>query len=125
LSLGYCNTFVKEIHIAAADTRTELDSSLPEKFKFLGVTFFGSWFSPQGPTGTINEFKIFDGPTSSDPVLVFYLVAGQANTYSANQGSYTMLDDTYIEFNEGIYLEVTNANFSAENYPFVLTLMYI
>ena len=125
MSLGYCQTFVKEINLASADTRTQLDASLPSRFKFLGLTFFASRTNPTGTSGTIDQFKIFDGPDSSDPIFRFLLPTNVLPSLASNQGNYVMLDDTYIDFNQGLYVEVTNTNYSLADRPFVLTLMYM
>jgi len=124
LSLGYCKTFVKEIDVTSADTRTELDATLPDRFKFLGLTFFPSRDDPAAGLGTVNQCKIFNGPTSSDPVMTFLMLTGSINVLASNQGNYVMFDDTYLEFDQGLYVEVTNAEFSDAGSPFVLTLMY-
>tara|TARA_Y100000593_G_C4271918_1_gene317835 strand:- start:302 stop:679 length:378 start_codon:yes stop_codon:yes gene_type:complete len=124
LSIGYCNTSHQSVYIDTADTRVQFSSSLPTRFKFLGFIFFSSFNSPTATLGTIFEFKIFDGTTSSDPVLTFFMPSGQVNTMSANQGSYMMMDDNYIQFNNGLYLEANTTGFSTDAQRFELTLFY-
>ena len=124
MSIGYCNTSHQSVYIDTADTRVPFSSSLPTRFKFLGFIFFSSLNNPTGTAGTIAEFKIFDGTTSSDPALTFFMPSGQVNSLSANQGSYMMMDDNYIQFDNGLYLEVTSTGFSTDAQRFELTLFY-
>jgi len=125
LSIGYCNTFSTNTFNPAADTRTVLSSNLPDMFKFLGFVL----------TPTINDvgtladkkvytFKLFDGPTSSDPLFTFLLTAGFVATIAGNSESYSMMDDTYIQVDNNLYIEVDTDVFSSVSFPYNLTLMY-
>lgn len=126
MSIGYCQTWVTNtLDPSSADTRTLLDSSLPERFKFLGFAFNPTLNTLLFLTSeTFETFSLFDGPTSVDPVVTFVLVVGSQSLVSGNSDTYLMLDDTYIQFDEGLYYEVSTTNLSSASMPFNLTLMY-
>lgn len=123
MSIGYCNTFSTNTFNPAADTRTVLSSNLPDMFKFLGFVL-----TPTINVVTANKsvytFKLFDGPTSSDPLFTFLLTAGFIATVAGNSESYSMMDDTYIQVDNNLYIEVDTAEFSSASFPYNLTLMY-
>jgi hypothetical protein len=126
MSIGYCQTWVTNtLDPTVADTRTLLDSSLPERFKFLGFAFNPTLNNFQFATAkSFETFSLFDGSTSADPVVTFVLVVGAINTISGNSDTYLMLDDTYIQFNEGLYYEASTPHLSSASMPYNLTLMY-
>ena len=125
MSIGYCQTWVTNtLDPSSADTRTLLDSSLPERFKFLGFAFNPTLNSVGSLGDRFETFSLFDGSTSADPVVTFVLVVGSVVGVSGNSDTYLMLDDTYIQFDEGLYYEVSTTDFSNASMPYNLTLMY-
>ena len=125
MSIGYCQTWVTNtLDPSSADTRTLLDASLPERFKFLGFAFNPTLNSVGSPVDRFETFSLFDGSTSADPVVTFVLVVNSVTANSGNSDTYLMLDDTYIQFDEGLYYEVSTTDFSSASMPYNLTLMY-
>ena len=123
MSIGYCNTFSTNTFNPAADTRTVLSSNLPDMFKFLGFVLTPT-INVVTATKSVYTFKLFDGPTSSDPLFTFLLTAGFVATVAGNSESYSMMDDTYIQVDNNLYIEVDTAEFSSASFPYNLTLMY-
>jgi len=123
VSIGYCNTFSTNTFNPAADTRTVLSSNLPDMFKFLGFVLTPT--INNGPAvKSVYTFKLFDGPTSSDPLFTFLLTAGYISIVAGNSESYSMMDDTYIQVDNNLYIEVDTDGFSSASFPYNLTLMY-
>ncbi len=123
MSIGYCNTFSTNTFNPAADTRTVLSSNLPDMFKFLGFVFTPT-ITGAVTSKKVFSFKLFDGPTSSDPLFTFLLTSGAIASVAGNSASYSMMDDTYIQVDNNLYIEVDTDEFSSVSFPYNLTLMY-
>ncbi len=121
MSFGYCQTYTDQLDPSSADTRYLIGSgSLPSSIRLLGFSFFHS-VAPSSLSA--NRFKLFDGTSSSSIVWNFPMYGGFLS-WSTNQNSLLMIDDSFVKIINGLAYEVTSTDFSTSSYPINVTVFY-
>jgi hypothetical protein len=130
MSLGYCKTIVKDLNFniqnPSALRRFDLTSSMPDRFKLIGVSASATRNSHSSSIQfTIQTFKLYDGDSGSDEslLLTFPLIIG-ASALAGNCHDFIMQNDSYVHVKNGLYYNASS-NVSDINEPLSVTVMYV
>lgn len=124
MSLGYCEISTVSLNPSAND-RQLVDSSLPSSLKFFGFSFGITRVSTGQTANTVQRFKLFDGPSSSDPFWTVALPTSTTEGFSFQPCFFIVTDDSYISVDNGLYYEVTSADLSSSSFPFLVNTFYM
>jgi len=124
MSLGYCQVSTVGLNPSAND-RQLVNSSLPSRIKLVGFTVGRSLVSYTSTANIVHRFKLFDGPSVSDPFWTIPFFAPSVATLAFSPSLFTITDDSYLDVENGLSYEVTTADLSSVSYPLMVNVFYI
>lgn len=124
MSLGYCQVSTVGLNPSAND-RQLVDSSLPSRIKLVGFSVGPSLVASTATANSIYRFKLFDGSSASDPFWTIAFPKGQLEQFAVQPTVFAVIDDSYLDIENGLTYEVTTAGLASAGSPFLVNIFYI